>query len=731
MGRLTRRLERWRDLPAVERRLRASALVERALRRHPRVRRLNLSPDPPRWRRFQRALSVARGELAARLAGDDPRRGPLFARLDARVEDLARRHPSHVADVLQLAAATLERRFDLLGSGPARPLRPDGGLDWHRDWRSGLGWPADAWHRDLPLVRGDGSDVRVAWELSRFQHLIVLGQARRLAAERAAAPADGDLERRCGEAFRAQVTDWIAHNPRGVGIHWSCSMEVALRAMAWISGLALMRGAPGIDERFVLELARALWVHGRHIRRHLEIGPGGRTTNHFLCDALGLLALGCALPELDEADEWRTFGWRALQDQIEVQVHPDGVDFERSIPYHRLATEVFLQGALLARGTDLPAPGGYLRRLHGMLEFVAAYTRPDGTTPQWGDNDDGRVLPLAGHASAERRDHRELLALGGRLLDRPDLVAAAQGRDIEALWLLGPAPPPARVPAAGQASRGFAHAGYYVLRDADLHSTVSCGRVGTAGLGNHSHNDLLALTLWAAGREWICDPGTGTYSANPALRNRLRSTAAHATLQLGDREQNDLGAGVDGLFRLHERARPAALTFESGPRGARIVAHHDGYSRPGDPWIHERSVRLDAAARAWIVADLLARPAGGAAPDPAEPTWLRFGLAPDLAAAVTGAWPRELEALALRLGADPDPDPARVRVAVLARAADGARLWIGLDLPPGSRVAVEEALDSPRYGITLPAPVVVARIPAAIETRATSVLWPAPRTAGP
>mgnify|MGYP000305454774 CR=1 FL=1 len=41
--------------------------------------------------------------------------------------------------------------------------------------------------------------------------------------------------------------------------------------------------------------------------------------------------------------------------------------------------------------------------------------------------------------------------------------------------------------------------------------------------------------VWAAGTEWITDPGTGSYTGDPDLRNRLRSTAAHATLQMGSR----------------------------------------------------------------------------------------------------------------------------------------------------------------------------------------------------
>jgi hypothetical protein len=110
---------------------------------------------------------------------------------------------------------------------------------------------------------------------------------------------------------------------------------------------------------------------------------------------------------------------------------------------------------------------------------------------------------------------------------------------------------------------------------------------------------------------------------------------------------------------------------------------------------------------------------------------LRFGLAPDLEARLVDAWPAELEALAARLVPAPDRSPARERAAAQVGAGAGMRLWIALDLPPGSRVAIARAVDSPRYGVILPAAVLTACIPAGAEVRTTALLWPAPPGAGP
>lgn len=721
MSRIGRYWTLWRTLGADERRMRTGRLLERLLRQRPAIRRLKLAPDPPRQGRFKRALRTSVGQLAKGLRECRPERGPLFADLAPRAASVAEAHPAHVRSILESAERLLAGRIELLGSGDRHPVRPDGGLDWHLDWKSGLDWPANVYHTDLAVVRGDGSDVKLPWELSRCQHLLVLGQAHRLAPHAMGSSDAQRLRERCAAAVRTQIDDWTRANPRGLGVNWTCTMEVAIRSATWLAVLGLFRDAPELDDEFFVRVVRALWMHGRHIRRHLEIGADGLTSNHYLADVAGLYTLACGLPELREAGEWGDLARRALEEEIERQVLPDGVDFERSLPYHRLVAEMFLHSALLADGRGSGFSSDYLERLGRMLEFTATATRGDHTVAQWGDNDDGRWLPLDGYAAAEPHDHRHLLVLGGRFLGREDLVAAGAGADVEALWLLGPSRRHATATPAGRASCAFAHAGYYVMRDGDLHCGVSCGGVGTNGIGNHSHNDVLSLCIWAAGTEWITDPGTGVYTGDPDLRNRLRSTAAHATVQPGCREQNVLGEGLDGLFRLHERARPEVSSWHADADGARLEARHHGFGAGDSGWVHARSIDFAPRSRWWLVRDRLTRAAGDR--PPADPVRLRFPLRPEIAHEIADVCPQPLERLLKATGAGQPREGARSRFAVRLSVGDGTVFWIALDLPEGSQVGFEDGLYSPRYGVTRPSAVVTATLPAAERTLALSALW--------
>jgi hypothetical protein len=702
MSTLLRYWRLWRTLPPDERSARAHRVTDRMLRRNPRWRRLGLAPEQPTWRALGRVLGCVPQELPARLRANHPRRGPLFTALDERAARVARRCPDHVADILAQSRALLERRFDLLGSGPVRPLDADGRIDWHRDFKSGGAWDPAAYHVDLATVRGDGSDVKVPWELSRCQHLLVLGQAWRLAPHVLPVEEAVDLQRCCAGEVRDQVDDWIARNPPGVGVNWTCTMDVGLRTASWLSTLALLRGAPELDDPFLLRWVRALWAHGRFIRAHLEVGGDGLTSNHYLSDIAGLHALARALPELDASEGWLAFTRSAFEQEIERQVHPDGVDFERSVPYHRLVAEMFVHALLGERvaGSDLSPR--YARRLALMLEFTATCTRPDGTVPQWGDNDDGRFLPLCGYASHQPHDHRHLLALGGGLLGRADLVAAAGDRQAEALWLLADVERAGGKP-AGRVSRAFAEGGYHVLRAGDLHVGVSTGRVGTRGVGNHSHDDLLAVAVWGGGREWVTDPGTGVYTSDPALRNRLRGVAAHATLQLGQLDQNEPGAGIDGLFLVSERAQPEVLEWTEDEQGARLEARHGGFCVGDVAWRHRRRVELDRSARSVRIGDMLERD-GELLPAPA-PVTVRFPLPPGVTVEPVPDDEPVPPALEGARGAGP---------AGLVRLVDeaGGSLWLAWAAHEPWTMAAVAGEHSPRYGVVVPATVLELSLPA-------------------
>ena len=233
---------------------------------------------------------------------------------------------------------------------------------------------------------GDGSDIKVPWELSRFQHLPLLAAAHRLT---------GDA--RYLDEIGAQLRSWIARNPVEHGPNWACTMDVAIRAANWVAALVMCCESAAREPWFDGAL-RSLLLHGRFIRSHLEYGE--IRGNHYLSDIVGLLPVAAVFSGSAEGRRWSRWAAAELVREMEHQVRPDGSDHEASIPYHRLVTELFVCGTQAA---DALAPGaltpGYRARLDAMLRFTAAYTRPDG------DAADGRRQRLGPLPAARRLRH--------------------------------------------------------------------------------------------------------------------------------------------------------------------------------------------------------------------------------------------------------------------------------------------------------------------------------------
>jgi Heparinase II/III-like protein/Heparinase II/III N-terminus len=458
--------------------------------------------------------------------------------------------------LLARAAALAEHRFDLLGSGPTALGEQ---IDWQLDFKSGRRWPMEHISR-LPIVYGDGSDIKVPWELSRFQHLPLLAGAHRLTGERPWL-----------DEIAAQLTDWIAANPVEFGANWACTMDVAIRATNWVATLALIADAAA-GEPWLEGVLESLLLHGRFIRSHLEYAPV--RSNHYLSDVVGLLPVAALFSGGAEGSEWAEWAAVELVGELAHQVREDGCDHEASIPYHRLVTELFICGTDAA---DALAPGripaSHRAKLERMLGFVGDYTRPDSLAPQVGDSDDGRFLPLGDYASADPRSHLHLFAQAGREY-RP-----------------------------AQASAAYPHGGYWIMRMNDLYVLVRCGDVGVGGLGSHAHNDALSFEFAAGGQPLVVDPGSYLYTADPAERNRFRSTAFHITLQVDGAEQNPLSEAA--VFALEDRRRAEALRWETSSTGALFSGRHRGYAELESPAIHSRTIELDGGARVLKIADAI------------------------------------------------------------------------------------------------------------------------------
>jgi uncharacterized heparinase superfamily protein len=614
----------------------------------------------------------------------------------AYADAFRRDYASEAAELIVRADRALRHEFDLLGSG----LQPLGArLPWLDDFKTGRHYPLQYW-RDIAYMELDKpTDVKVPWELSRCQHFTTLGQAYWLT---------GD-ERYAAE-YRAEIEDWIAVNPFAHSVNWSCAMDVALRAINWIWGLYFMGGSKACgDAGFRRRMLRSLFTHGEFVFKHLE--RGDVNGNHYLSDGAGLVFLGLFFKHTAAGRRWLDQGRRIVIDEMPAQVSVDGVDFEQSTAYHRLVLELFFTSYLLLErhGETLPAPE--LARLARMLDFVAAYTKPNGQAPLFGDADDGRVQKLGTQST---NDHRYWLSTGAVRFENASLKTAAGRFWSESFWLLGPGAADAfrRLPAGPSgASVAFPEGGFYILRNASSHAVIDCGEVGMLGRGGHGHNDITSFELFLDGVNVVSDCGAYLYTASREWRNRFRSTAFHNVAQVGDEELNRF-MGLDALWQLQDDARPVGVRWSAQGAGGYFCGGHRGYQRLSPPVECRREIWMDAERPCVALRDRL-EGAGDR-----RVTW-RFHLDPAVAVEIDGGdcrlavGGREL----WMLGVEPDRRPRRIEpgwvspsygvrcktnVIVIEQASGPAELsciFSGARLDDEARQRVLSALDQQRAAI--------------------------------
>lgn len=501
------------------------------------------------------------------------------------VQEALRRYPESREEVIRKAEEICEHVFDLLGSGPVHLGHK---IDWHCDFKTGRRWPP-MYYRDIDYNNLDkSSDVKVAWELARFQHFTVLGKAYLYT-----------KDEKYAREFISQWTDFVEENPVGMSVNWACTMDVALRAINWIWAYHFFRHSPSFDPpkqaRFLYELA----CHGKFILRNMEYSDVNG--NHYLSDGAGLVFLGLFLNIHPDAKEWLSKGKEIVLGEIEKQISADGVDFEKSIPYHRLVMELFLDSVLLLEANGHEIPAVVLSRIERMAEFVKAYIKPNGDIPLIGDADDGRMHILG---NQDINDHRYLLSTCAARFDRSDFKAAAGKLWEESYWKLGFE----QIKVFDNltdikvqiSSMAFRDGGFFILKSSDDYMIIDCGDVGLKGRGGHGHNDILSFELYSRGITWLTDCGAYLYTASPKWRNLFRSTAFHNALMVDDEEIARLG---DSLWSIKNDARPVFKDYRENDEYAMFVGGHTGYLRLTDPVMHYRTVLYLKNSSVWFIKD--------------------------------------------------------------------------------------------------------------------------------
>lgn len=352
--------------------------------------------------------------------------------------------------------------------------------------------------------------------------------------------------------FLELAKSWVQQTRNGGGDGWE-PYALSVRIPNWTYAIALLgETVPAADRELLLaSLYSQLVFLSKRLEYHILANHVQK--NFFALTIGGLLFDGSGKRSLLQR------GATGLWQELESQVLLDGGHFERSPMYHALALSDFLEAALLLRACDEGVPDFVSSKLKRMACAFGVLCRPNGKLHLFNDTADGIAPSLA------RLDHlaRLVTSEGMAFVSGPLMLKET---------------------------------GYFGYHDTNTNERIliDCGIPGPAFQPGHAHCDALSFELDLAGVPVIVDSGVSGYDGDP-LREYVRSTRAHNTVIINNREQSE----VWGTFRLGRRI--SGITCSQ-------VSEADTYEFSGSyhPFhdrslTHKRTIRRETDA--WVVVD--------------------------------------------------------------------------------------------------------------------------------
>ncbi len=421
---------------------------------------------------------------------------------------------------------------------------------WHRAPDTGQTWPR-RFFGSIPYREGNPyGDVRLVWEPSRLQQLVLLAHI--------AAQGDVSLRERAVAAMEAHFLSWIDANPYLTGVHYVSAMECGLRLIAVCHAFDLVRTWLRQPDLIWASVVRVVEGHADLIQRRVSLHSS--LGNHTIAEASALVYAGMLFPEMANAAEWRMDGLALLESESAHQVTADGGGIEQGVWYLQFISDLYglIVAFLEARGERIPDA---VRRVSIQSRtFLAAMTDDAGGLASIGDSDGGYALSPA---------------LNFSLTD------------------------PSRAPGLIT----FEDSGYSVLKSVGVSPTrliLDHGPLGMPPCYAHGHADALSILFQAGEQDVLADTGTFAYSGHPDWRRYFRGTRAHNTVVVDGLDQAVQETGFQWSSPFNSRL---VFRTEHADGETLLVAMHDGYlQRTGV--IHWRGL-LYRHPGLWVIIDRL------------------------------------------------------------------------------------------------------------------------------
>ena len=493
--------------------------------------------------------------------------------------------PDEVADKMVTEAdELLKNRFTIYGGLKVRCDTEQ--FFWLRDLLSGFMWSRMLDPADVVTQKPVGTDIKNIWEIARFQFLCPLAYAYVLTSQ----------EQYARFAIN-MVNSWINENLFLCGPHWTRAMEASIRLANWCIYLPLLDILKLGDLSSRNKLIESFLEHLIYIRENLENAlPHGN--NHYLANLVALLLGRLLFPSLEWALENAEFAVKEFEREIENQFRKSGINFEGSLSYHRLSSEICLMGVALIRKAGKQVPPRIVKHLCKAATLTRYYTGVAEECPIIGDNDSGIFVKF--FMGQEFNQHRYLRYLFDYILDNQnkptsveELLCAVHFADTHQRIDSERRKPNKRMGSNVQVKNfdGLIIARH--KREALFLNTLHCAE-------GHAHNDKLSIYPVIGGKLLFVDRGSFSYTGFIEKRHQDRKTASHNGPVLNGWEQNRLW--INDVFYMSGEAK-CGNSVEGDGDVLTITGWHNGYRRYRAKLRILRKVMWDIKNRTMLISD--------------------------------------------------------------------------------------------------------------------------------
>ena len=430
-------------------------------------------------------------------------------------------------------------------------------IKWSLDPRKNYQWESQ-FYGDLNLYNHEsGADPKYPWELARHQYLLELAMKDR----------DSQDQQNGNHAITCLI-DWIDTNPLCEGIHWTSSLEPAMRTISWTWLLAALKDSPNWNEDQLQKITQSLIDHGRYLSKHLSYFSS--PYNHIIGEATGLLLLSILLDGYPDAQRWQELAFAVFQEFAPKQFYQDGFSKEQAISYHYYTLAFLILAIDASKKINRSVP-----QLEEIVDESLCtglkFQMPNGRWPAIGDLDSARAMPVY---PSDFWDFRSLHKCGRAVLDKDDGIKESAFDSPEAMTLLGKeldtSPTLLCANTLNSKTQQFKvletlnDSGYAISRTDRDWLLFDAGPIAdgvhpdSTPSTAHGHADTLQVLYHCDGINLLDDSGIPFYNGDESWIHHFRSPAAHNTIEI---EGAEYVHSEGNLAWSHEVERPTLSAF--------------------------------------------------------------------------------------------------------------------------------------------------------------------------